>query len=210
MRASFGAGTFRGAPGSNVQLLSTVTAALYNDPNPANAGITELIYTPAAGGFDVENGFPALLRFAAPALLSINQYNYADIRFQPELLSIQMPKLEEAYRIRIVQNPKLTELTLTGLKTDIGTGTSWEIQANVMLTDIDVTSWQTPAGNIGFQGNAWSEATVNAILVKLDNIGWAAAGKNLELSGGTAAAPTGAGAAAKAALIAAGATVTTN
>jgi hypothetical protein len=51
---------------------------------------------------------------------------------------------------------------------------------------------------------------VNFILVTLNAAGWAGAGKAINLSGGTNAAPTGAGAAAKAAMIAAGATVTTN
>lgn len=66
-----------------------------------------------------------------------------------------------------------------------------------------------PTINFNFSVNALTESAVNALLIDLDN-GTLGAASTINLSGGTSAAPTGLGATAKANLIAAGHTVTTN
>lgn len=65
----------------------------------------------------------------------------------------------------------------------------------------------TVNGGIQLSGCALTVASVNALLIRLAAIGYIGV---VDMSGGTSATPTGAGATAKAALLLAGATVTTN
>ncbi|MCP4342138.1 MAG: hypothetical protein GY799_25450 [Desulfobulbaceae bacterium] len=69
--------------------------------------------------------------------------------------------------------------------------------------------WPNKAFSFVASNNALTEAAVNQILIDADTYG-IATGTTITINGGTNAAPTGAGATAKASLISGGATVTTN
>ncbi len=72
-----------------------------------------------------------------------------------------------------------------------------------------VGGWPTKAFTFRADNNALTESAVNQILIDADTYG-IATGTTITIDGGTNAAPTGAGATAKASLISGGATVTTN
>lgn len=84
------------------------------------------------------------------------------------------------------------------------------------LTSLVLTSvtfdprWNATPWEMDLHDNALNETTVNDLLVRLAASAWFMPGAYLDLTGGTNAAPTGAGAAAKASMQAAGATIDTN
>lgn len=106
----------------------------------------------------------------------------------------------------------LTTVNLPALTT-IVTGQmfpSVNISSCSSLTTLTIPSLTTVADsiNISWTGNAFSETTVNNILVKF--AGTTASNGSLNLSGGTSAAPSGAGLTAKSTLEGRGWTITTN
>lgn len=125
----------------------------------------------------------ALQTFSAPALVTLG----ADLHLEnnPTLVSIDLSSLAVINGIiTATGDPLLTTVTF-GTLTAMG------------------------AASMDLSGAALNVATVNDILVKLNAIP-GLTGKTINLSGGTSAAPTGAGAAAKIALVAALNTVSTN
>lgn len=128
---------------------------------------------------------------------------------QPSLLDFDALLLAETVGVlSISSNPLLTRINLPSL-VDIGANVT--LSGNTSLTNINLPAALTSFGGTTFtvNGAALSAAEVNAILIALNAIP-GLTGKTINLAGGTNAAPTGAGAAAKAALILATNTVTTN
>lgn len=106
----------------------------------------------------------------------------------------------------ITADPALTTISLpalTGISTDVG------VTVNPSLTTFYAPLWVPTDGTIlAFNGNALSAVSVNAILTQCLAAGVTTC--TIVLTGGTNAAPSGAGAAAAAALTLAGNTVLTN
>jgi hypothetical protein len=104
----------------------------------------------------------------------------------------------------------LTSLDFPALAT-IGAGSVVQGFGNTSLVSFSfpaLTSVGSPSTSFDFSGDALDVTSVNNLLILLDSLGMA--NGTINLSGGTNAAPTGAGATAKANLITAGNTVTTN
>lgn len=138
----------------------------------------------------------------------------------PNLVSVDLPVLIGNPNITLLNVetcPVLTTLNIPFFHFGIG---QWcmDVTNNPSLTTVDVSgsawdvhplsAWQPPACNM--TGCALSEDSVNALLIRADLMKNPANPGSINISGGTSAAPTGAGAAAKASLIAAGWAVTTN
>lgn len=85
---------------------------------------------------------------------------------------------------------------------------SIDLTDNSLLTTFDINTLTIAPTVISATGCALNVASVNAILVKCDALTMTSG--TIDLSGGTSAAPTGAGATAAANLVLAGVTVTTN
>lgn len=117
-----------------------------------------------------------------------------------------------------VGNPTLATLYLIGYNFDIlNTVTipsdlvnlSWFVIDHCpLLTTITIPSELIGLKTLQINGAGLTEAAVNQILITLDTNG--SSPTNVDLSGGTSAAPTGLGAAAKTSLEGKGVTVTTN
>lgn len=110
--------------------------------------------------------------------------------------------------------PLLTSLNVSAMtsRSSGGVGQTFDIAINGALTTVSFPAlWPfVDAFDFNATGCALNVATVNAILVSALAAVPAITGIVIDLSGGTSAAPTGAGAAAKIALNLAGNTVTTN
>lgn len=110
--------------------------------------------------------------------------------------------------------PLMTSLNVSALtsRSSGGVGQTFDISVNGALTTVSFPAlWPfVDAFNFNATGCALNVATVNAILVSAQAAVPPLTGITIDLSGGTSAAPTGAGAAAKIALNLAGNTVTTN
>lgn len=131
------------------------------------------------------------------------------------ITTLNLSNLTFANAIYIQDNPNVTSIDLSSLT---GTGTSvfggnagMALINNASLTTINLSGLTTVSlnANYNFSSNALNVTTVNAILVKFATISPTGTG-TIDLSGGTNAAPTGAGLTAKTTLESGGWTVTTN
>lgn len=179
------------------------------------AGIQTLVFqgVTSNGGFDLEGG-SALTSLSFPNLVSIDptgsENGYLYIRGLPVLQEILLPKLELAntsfVTFTIQGNAALATLDLSKLK---GPG-NYAVISNASLTTINFANASPVNGIImNFSGNALSQSTVDAILARCVAVVSFTSG-SLDLSGGTSSAPSIAGAADKATLIARGIAVATN
>lgn len=165
-----------------------------------------------------------LTEISAPVLVTID--GKLRCMFQSALLIFSMPSLTDVVGdVKVAGNPALASLVLDALT---NVGGDYDVSANAnatarippnvtgnilcggaFLVSVDVSAMVTWAGTtFNARDSALPAAAVNAILIKLDAMG--VLGRTIQLDLGANAAPTGAGATAKAALISAGNTVTTN
>lgn len=194
---------FVGSPSPN-DLDASLLYALYNGDDP---GVTDLVFNGSVGGFDFSE-IPGLVNFSAPNLIATPGSNYVAIRSNPVLASVALPALASTgHAFYCNSNTSLTSLNIGALAV---VGNVLECLDNSSLTTLSVPALTSIAGNLTLSGNAFTEATVDAILVKLASIGWAEAGRTVNLSGGTNSPPGSAGLAAKATLEGLGAEVVVN
>lgn len=129
-----------------------------------------------------------------PALLSFPVLGYMGDHFYVDqcagLAEVRLPVAQLISGIVIKRCAALTTLVLTSVTFD--------------------PRWNATAWEMDLHNCALNETTVNDLLVRLAASAWSMPGAYLDLTGGTNAAPTGAGAAAKATMQAAGATIDTN
>lgn len=135
--------------------------------------------------------------------------------FTTDVESIELPELVStgAAGINIQGHLALLSVAIPSFDIDPDNSGGITIEGNAALTTIDISNATlagTAIGTVDFRNNALSETNVNAILVKIASFLPTVNEGTLQLEGGTNAAPSGAGAAAKTALIANGLTVTTN
>ena len=127
------------------------------------------------------------------------------------LSSILFPTLTLA-TISIQGFSSLTSISFPALTTVIGgmMGGGLAIGNNSSLTTVDISALTTLPANpyFGWYGCAFSQATVDHILVRM--VATNATNGNLQINGGTSAAPSATGLAAKATLEGRGWSVTTN
>jgi hypothetical protein len=109
--------------------------------------------------------------------------------------------------VQISSNSSLNSLDISSLE-EIGGG-SFDIYNNSSLTTLDISSLTTFDGGVNMFNNAFTQATVDGILNQLANV-VVLANQNVDLSGGTNAAPSVTGATYVATLVGNGCTVTTN
>jgi hypothetical protein len=133
------------------------------DQSDALAGVTSLTchHTNILEGVYFENT-PDIESISFPELVSIDS-NSDGLYFQNNLAlaTIALPLLE---------------------------GGSLAVQTNANLVNFSIPSWNTSVGNLQFAGNAFSEASVNAIIDSLVSAGFTGI---LNITGGTNASPTG-------------------
>ena len=208
-RTKLGSIVFRSNP-DTPELAQKVTYALFNSPDTELDAITELVFTRPTGGFDLSRLPLNLEVLTAPHLVTVPAPNYIAVAHLDSLHTIGLPLLATACGIEILSNAALTSAVFLNLATTPDPTTQWEIRNNPALATLVFPSLATPPHNLNFDGNALSEDSVNNLLVQLAGLAWAAPDRAVKVNAGTSHAPTGAGAAAKAAMIAAGATVTTN
>jgi len=112
----------------------------------------------------------------------------------------------------VLQDVSLSEnnLQLVDLSSLSIVGKSINFNSNDNLTTFNLPSLSDLGEDFVAQNCALDETTVNNILIKLNDISWAAGGKSCILDGGTSAAPTGDGILAKDSMLSASATVNTN
>jgi hypothetical protein len=147
---------------------------------------------------------PNLVSFEATNLVSIRDVAVCE---NAGLLSIDLRSLTSAMgRVIVHTCTSLTNLDLSALTT---VGGSFDAYSCTSLTNISCPVWLPTTGKvISFAGCALDVSVVNLILARAVASGMTSG--TIDLSGGTSAAPTGQGIIDKAALIAAGVTVTTN
>lgn len=137
--------------------------------------------------------------------------NIGQMGFSGTLSSISFPTLTTG-TIFIQGVSTLTSISLPALTTGVGgsMGGSLSFGNNSSLTTIDISSLINIANNsyFGWSGCAFSQTTVDNILVQMVATG--AAFGTLQLGGGTSSAPSSIGLAAKATLEMEGWSVTTN
>lgn len=135
---------------------------------------------------------------------------YGGMGFSGTLSSISFPTLTAA-SIQLSGIPTLTTIDLPALETAIYQMMAFfNFQNNASLTTLNISSLvKIPNGQYMYwTGNAFSQATVDHILVRM--VATNAINCNLDLSQGTSSAPTATGLADKATLEGRGWTVTTN
>ena len=121
------------------------------------------------------------------------------------LTNVDFPVLQTCGEFDLFNCDALTTLSLPQLVT----AGFFFVGDNAALTSVSLPNWvPTDGASYWFFDCALNVTSVNAILVAC--AATMTTGGNIRLEGGTSAAPTGAGAAAKATLIANGVTVTTN
>src|SRR5262249_33978907 len=125
----------------------------------------------------------------------------------PSLTTVELTQLQSVGgNFEIIRNPPLTDLSFPRLET---IGLELRLYQNPALRTVSLPALEH-CGDIYAHNCALDQPSVNALLRRLVEIGWAAPGRILRLNGGTNAAPTGQGVVDKTTLIAAGASVTTN
>lgn len=134
--------------------------------------------------------------------------------------TLSLPALTSTSYIEVTGCTSLTSVSFAALTTIFkdsnGSGGGMNISGSSLLTTITLSALTTipttNPGNYYFNNNALNVTTVNAILTKFAAIAptVTGTGRTLDLSGGTNAAPTGAGLTAKSTLQSGGWTVTTN
>lgn len=185
-------------------------------------------------GTDGGAGVPLLTTISMPSLVSCT--NGLDFTQCQALLTLDLGALETTASIiaGLTEDPTLISVdlgslvTVSGNFTIRGTGLttldlhsltsvngSFDFNYNAALATLDLSALLACTGTAGFFGNAFTEATVDALLVKfasLDGTNGTTVFENsaLNLSGGTNAIPSATGLAAKAVLEARGNTVTVN
>lgn len=159
---------------------------------------------------------PLLTSLTANSLNASNAANTFWAIFNNQTLAtLSLPGLTTiACNVLIHTHDSLTTLNLANLAAISDTTGGLSIYDSPLLANVTVSaSIATTRSMAGFEilGAALTEASVNAILIALDAGKTAAGlGTTIDLSGGTSAAPTGAGATAKTSLQGAGYTVLTN
>ena len=159
----------------------------------------------------------SLVTASFPNLLSVDEDGQLDSEFQisgcEALTSVSFPKLEiVGCQLRIDGNTSLVTINLTALEEANGLfiesaaitsldlsalvtvgGSNIAISGNTALESIDLSSFvPTSGGEFYFAGNALTAASVNAILARFVANAAFVSGQ-IDLSGGTNAAPTGQG-----------------
>jgi hypothetical protein len=223
---------FEGTP-ANVDLFPEVSVGVIS-PNNSYVGITSLtIRPPTFGDFTIQ-GAQSLLSASFPNLVTVGHQAFFFGSFKilgcPVLASISAPMLNVVADQFVVANnplltsvnfPKLTSvqstfdasfsgLTALNLPLMTNAGGDFLVNANPGLATLSFPNliFTVDGSLINFNGCALTAASVNHILARCMASGLTSA--NINLQGGTSAAPTGQGVADKAALIAAGNNVTTN
>ncbi len=172
-------------------------------------GITSLTISAAHSnqGWDFE-ACPDLVTLNFPSLVTLTGNGQLTLTDSPNCTTLLLPLLQSVDTGNLfIQNNGLTALALTALVT---TNSSFTLRNNAALVSFSAPSWlPTNNINITFSGNALDAASVNGVLARcVANAGYVSG--IVDLSGGTSAAPTGAGITDKATLIGRGVTVTTN
>lgn len=169
-----------------------------------NLSLTEIDLPLLANGVVFDFPRNAVSTMSFPSLTTI--LSSLAIASSPNLTSISLPVLNDPVNnpnLVFQENPALTSILLPALSTI----NVIQVIDNPLLTTFSLPSLVSTSGTMTLTGNAFSAATVNAMLAKLVAIGYTGL---LDMSGGTNAAPTGQGIADKATLIGQGASVTTN
>lgn len=186
---------FIGAAGAVEQIsfpnLTTLSAEVTGNNWTGGCVITRMDYL-------TEINLPALQNIAG----SLNLRNNAALTLL-DLSALQTVGLD----FNIVRCGSITQLNLSNL---ISTNNTLTVSLNTMLNTLTFPSSANISGTVNYNlsQNALSQASVDSILVSLDNGG--ASNGNLDISGGTNAAPGVAGAAAVISLTNKGWTVSTN
>jgi len=124
------------------------------------------------------------------------------------LTTVNFPSLISASgNFNISGNGNLTVLSASFLSL---VESNINLSSNTSLTTFDLPSLSYLGGNFNAQGCTLDETSVNNILIKLNDISWAAGGKDCYLDGGTSEAPTGDGILAKDSMLSASANIVTN
>jgi len=185
-------------------------------------------------GLQLQNCAATLTRLLAPQLLHTYQIRLVSL---PELTELHLPSLTRVFSITIASCPKLAtvEIGYVNFPFDIHgqvsisatAMTSFSLNAANLYNGISITNNTSLAtfnfqfvrqirANVNLSGNAIVETQVNTIFNKLVAMNGTGStpifghGQQVNLSGGTNAAPTGQGIIDAQALIARGCTVTVN
>lgn len=170
-------------------------------------GITSIV----PGGLRLDGG-NLITTITATSLVSVA----GEIRVEGNLLTaLSLPALQTVGgNLSGQNNPSLITVSLPALlpSSSCGPGASFFFASDAALTTITLpAAWPFIDGTLlSLSGCALLAATVNAILISAAAVSPPLVASSIELNLGTNAAPTGAGIAAKAALILAGNSVVTN
>jgi hypothetical protein len=171
------------------------------------------IYMNGNGGY----GDPILNTISMPLLNSVGSLTVSSdygvlIEYFPFLETINLGSLTTINSnnspLYISNCPVLTTLNIENLQT-VNVVNYIEISNNDVLTSINIDNLTTFDGNFYGQNNAFNQVTVDGILNQLANV-VVLTNRDVDLSGGTNAAPSVTGATYVATLVANGCTVTTN
>ncbi|MDB6108314.1 MAG: hypothetical protein JWR69_64 [Pedosphaera sp.] len=173
-------------------------------PNVTSVVFAKLVTAGVSGAEDFKvMGQPLLVSVSAPLLQTV--HGTVDFNGNPVMTTLLMPQLRTVDGALMLANGAVTGLDLP-LFTNLGGNFSAN---NNALGTVNIPNLVFPDGSeINFFNNQLTAASVNQILARGVASGLTSA--TISLNGGTNAAPTGQGLADKAALMAAGCTVSTN